>query len=103
MYLLSNISVFRRFWGAPRVKGYYLLRNYKAAHRNRVERAIREAGLADAICIKDVAYGQGGVLPGKIAVYCKKERSDAESLFFQFYQIAKAEERLAHFSTGHHV
>ena len=94
MYLFFNRWIFRAFRAAPRVKGFYLLRNYQAARRNRIERVIADAGLDDVVCINEVAYGEGGVLPDKIAVYCKKGRTDAESLFFQFYQIAKAEERL---------
>lgn len=93
MPLFPNIALFRSFRRSTKLKGYYLLRNYKASHRERLDRAIRMAGLVDAICIHTVAYGEGDVLPDKIAVHCKKDRRDAEALFFQFYQIAKAEER----------
>lgn len=93
MHFLSNLPFFRTANRAMRVKGYYLLRNYKATRRVRIERAIRMAGLNDLIAIHDVAYGQTGVLPDKIAVLCKRGCAEAEGLFFQFYQIAKAEER----------
>jgi hypothetical protein len=89
MFFVSRLlQLFSRHQRAnPR--GYYFLRYYKAAHRDRVLRVIQQAQIERAIKIEDTVER----VPGKIGLFCRCDMRDAESLFFQHYSLVKQAER----------
>ncbi len=72
--------------------GYSFLRNYKRIHQDRIESAVRQMHLGEAVSIQDQAFGSNGdPLPEKIAVYaCNNQAADH---FFHGYAIVKAREK----------
>ena len=85
------LQALQRFGCGPSLmpRGYYLLRYYKESHRDRIVHAVTLAQIGDAILVKDAMAEAAG----KVAVYCKSDTREAESLFFQYYAMAKQEER----------
>ena len=72
---------------------YSFLRNFKAVHRDRIQKAVDLGQLQGKIVLVDTAYdADGQPLPLKIAAY--SDSPYATSLFYQFYFITKAEEKL---------
>jgi len=73
--------------------GYVFLRNYKRIHRDRIESALRQMKLGEAVSIRDKAFSSNGdPLPAKIAVYaCNNQAADH---FFHGYAIVKAREKM---------
>jgi hypothetical protein len=73
--------------------GYSFLRNYKRIHQDRIENAVRQMHLGEAVLIQDQAFSSNGdPLPGKIAVYaCNNQAADH---FFHGYAIVKAREKM---------
>lgn len=74
-------------------RGYSFLRNYKRIHQDRIENAVRQMHLGEAVSIQDQAFGSNGdPLPAKIAVYaCNNQAADH---FFHGYAIVKAREKM---------
>lgn len=71
---------------------YIFLRNYKKIHRSRLQQTIATMQGQETIKIVDAAYDENGnELPLKLAVYAVN--NDSASLFFQFYQRIKTEEK----------
>ena len=73
--------------------GFSFLRNYKRIHRDRIESAVRQMHLGEALSIQDQAFSSDGEpLPEKIAVYaCNNQAADH---FFHGYAIVKAREKM---------
>ena len=89
MFFVSRLlQLFCRHQSAES-RGYYFLRYYKAAHRDRILRVIQQAQIERAIKIEDTVER----VPGKIGLFCRCDMRDAESLFFQHYSLVKQDER----------
>lgn len=71
---------------------FIFLRNYKASHKDRLERVIRLAHITkDAIIVKTAYDSSGNILPEKIAVYARCQ--EIEAIFFLMYSRVKIEEK----------
>lgn len=71
---------------------FIFLRNYKASHKDRLERVIRLAHITkDAIIVKTAYDSSGNIIPEKVAVYARCK--EIEAIFFLMYSRVKSEEK----------